>query len=163
MSRSTAGALAFSALALGMVACQTQTGPTFTEIDRAAIEHTVQEALALANTEEDYTAYVETYYAPDAVVMPPNQPAVQGRAAIAEMLGSLPPLQDVQYDVQLIEGSGDIAYVKGAYSFLMVMADMEEPVPDRGKYIEVWRRQPDGGWKVAFDIFNSDLPLPAPQ
>jgi ketosteroid isomerase-like protein len=33
-------------------------------------------------------------------------------------------------------------------------------VEDRGKYLEIWKRQADGSWKVALDIFNSDLPLP---
>lgn len=36
------------------------------------------------------------------------------------------------------------------------------PVEDRGKYIEVWKKQTDGKWKCAVDMVNSDLPLPAP-
>ena len=34
-------------------------------------------------------------------------------------------------------------------------------VNDTGKYVVVFRKQADGAWKVAADIFNSDLP-PAP-
>jgi len=33
---------------------------------------------------------------------------------------------------------------------------------DKGKYVTVYRKQPDGKWKVVADIFNSDLPAPAP-
>lgn len=36
------------------------------------------------------------------------------------------------------------------------------PVKDSGKYVEVRRRQADGRWLVAVDIFNSDVPIPAP-
>jgi len=36
------------------------------------------------------------------------------------------------------------------------------PVTDRGKLVEVWKKQADGKWKTVADIFNSDLPLPAP-
>jgi ketosteroid isomerase-like protein len=36
-----------------------------------------------------------------------------------------------------------------------------EPQRDRGKYIEVWRRQTDGSWLIADDIFNSSEPAPA--
>lgn len=28
---------------------------------------------------------------------------------------------------------------------------------DRGKYLVVWTKQPNGEWKVAADMFNSDL------
>ena len=33
---------------------------------------------------------------------------------------------------------------------------------DRGKLVEVWKKQADGKWKTVADIFNSDLPAPAP-
>jgi ketosteroid isomerase-like protein len=34
---------------------------------------------------------------------------------------------------------------------------------DKGKYVEIWKKQPDGSWKCAVDMFNSDLPAaPAP-
>ena len=33
------------------------------------------------------------------------------------------------------------------------------PIEDKGKYIEIWRKQKDGKWKCTADIFNSDLSL----
>lgn len=32
------------------------------------------------------------------------------------------------------------------------------PVTDRGKYLEVWKKQSDGTWKCIVDTWNSDLP-----
>jgi ketosteroid isomerase-like protein len=32
------------------------------------------------------------------------------------------------------------------------------PVTERGKYVAIWKKQPDGRWKAAVDTFNSDLP-----
>jgi ketosteroid isomerase-like protein len=29
---------------------------------------------------------------------------------------------------------------------------------DVGKYVAVWKKQPDGSWKMIRDIYNSDLP-----
>jgi ketosteroid isomerase-like protein len=37
------------------------------------------------------------------------------------------------------------------------------PFEDRGKYLTICRKQADGSWKVARAMFNSDLPLPAPE
>ena len=34
----------------------------------------------------------------------------------------------------------------------------EQPVKDKGKYLTVWKHQPDGTWKIVRDINNSDLP-----
>jgi ketosteroid isomerase-like protein len=30
---------------------------------------------------------------------------------------------------------------------------------DKGKYVTIWRKQPDGSWKVVEDMFNSDIPM----
>ena len=40
-----------------------------------------------------------------------------------------------------------------------------EPLDDYGKWVVVWKKQPDGTWAHIIDIFNSDVPLssaPAP-
>jgi ketosteroid isomerase-like protein len=34
---------------------------------------------------------------------------------------------------------------------------------DRGKSVTVFRKEPDGAWKVVADIGNSDLPTPVPE
>ncbi|MCX6635202.1 MAG: DUF4440 domain-containing protein, partial [Acidobacteria bacterium] len=57
--------------------------------------------------------------------------------------------------------SGDVAYSHGTYA--MTMNDAKgKPVNDKGKFVTVYRKQPDGKWKVVADIINSDLPAPAP-
>jgi ketosteroid isomerase-like protein len=33
-------------------------------------------------------------------------------------------------------------------------------IADTGKYLEVWRRQLDGSWLIAWETFNSSLPVP---
>lgn len=47
---------------------------------------------------------------------------------------------------------GDMAYQVGAFAI-----DDSDP-PEKGKFVNVLKRQPDGSWKVAISIFNSDLP-----
>jgi ketosteroid isomerase-like protein len=148
------------ALALSAVSCATETGPTFTEADRAAIEAATEEAMAI-NPTGDHRAYVEHYYAPDAVVMPPNGEVIRGHEALIAFNEEFPPYEELQFNHVEVDGAGDLAYVYGTYTMVMAAAEGEEPAEDHGKYIEIWKRQADGSWKVALDIFNSDLPLPA--
>jgi ketosteroid isomerase-like protein len=46
--------------------------------------------------------------------------------------------------------------VSGAYE-LTANDTSGKPINDRGKYLEVWERQPDGTWKCVADMWNSDL------
>jgi hypothetical protein len=34
-------------------------------------------------------------------------------------------------------------------------------IVDNGKYMTVWKKDLDGSWKIAADMFNTSLPLPA--
>lgn len=154
-------ALIFGIVSLGLLlaSCATEAGPTFTEADRAAIEAATEEAMAI-NATGDHLAYVNHYYTADVVAMPPNGEAIRGREAVLAFNESFPPYEDLQFTHVEVDGDRDMAYVYGTYRMVMAAAEGEEPVEDRGKYLEIWRRQPDGSWKVALDIFNSDLPLP---
>ena len=130
--------------------------PTFGPGDEAAIRATTEAALTIANGSQDWDEYVAVYYAPDAFVLPPNAEAVRGHAAISAFLASFPTITAFVANMMTVEGEGDLAYVHGTYHLEMSMPD--GPAADDGKYIEIWKRQADGSWKIAYDIFNSDLP-----
>ena len=152
--------LTICAFGMMVVACAPAAPPGLTEADRAEIRTTTEEAVAIANSSRDWAQYAQIYYAPDAIVMPPNEEVVRGRDAIASWFENFPPFEDLQFNQVEFDGAGDIAYLYGTYSMIVTLPDAEEPVSDRGKYIEIWRRQEDGSWKIMLDIFNSDLPLP---
>ena len=69
-------------------------------------------------------------------------------------------MTDLRLEPVEIIGRDDLAYVWGRYSFVMLPPNAPA-LPDSGKYIEIWRKQPDGSWKLFRDTFNSDAP-PAP-
>jgi ketosteroid isomerase-like protein len=146
-------------LSLAGVSCTTAPPPGFTDADREQIRATTEEAMAMANSSKDYARYAGLYYAQDVIVMPPNGEAVRGRDAVVRWNEEFPPYENLQFTQVQVDGAGDIAYVYGTYSMVMTLPDVEGPVPDHGKYIEIWRRQADGSWKVVLDIFNSDVPL----
>jgi uncharacterized protein (TIGR02246 family) len=103
-----------------------------------------------------------SYYSEDAVVMPPNAPSAKTRETIRsawkEMLTT--PGAAISWRATKIEvaNSGDLACVRGTYEEAMTDASGKS-VKDHGKYVEVWKKQADGTWKVVADIWNSDLPV----
>ena len=106
-----------------------------------------------------------SYYAEGAVVMPPNVSSATTketiRSAWKELLTS--PGAAISWKATKVEvaKSGDLAYVSGTYEETMTDAS-GKPVNDRGKYVEIFKKQTDGTWKVVADIWNSDLPASAP-
>lgn len=126
--------------------------------DVAAIKASTEAYMQAARSED--SAARAALYTEDAVLMPPNQPMVQGRAAIQEWSEALPTEMEFNLTVEEIDGRGDLAFVRGTYSLAVVPEGAPEPIKDTGKFIEIRRKQEDGSWLIAVDIFNSDLPLP---
>ena len=106
-----------------------------------------------------------SYYAEAAMVMPPNASAATTKEAIRsawkEMLTT--PGAAISWKATKVEvaKAGDLAYVSGTYEETMTDAS-GKPAKDRGKYVEIFKKQADGTWKVVADIWNSDLPASAP-
>jgi len=109
----------------------------------------------------DFGSMVD-FYANDGFIVPPNaaeEEGLQGArnffAAIAEIPGLRLRFVDVRVEVA---ASGDMGYT---------LADIEisfegpdgEPVEDKERDFHLWKKQ-DGKWKIAVDIWNSELPLP---
>jgi ketosteroid isomerase-like protein len=144
-----------------LVLCVGCRGPAgLSEADRTAIRQNLATSAKLVN-ERDFKG-AAALYAEDAIVLAPNQAAVQGRAAIQAWYEALPPISNFQLNSVETEGRGDLAYDRGTYSMTVTPAGAS-PIEDRGKYIAVWRKQADGSWKTLRDIWNSDLSLPAPE
>ena len=105
-----------------------------------------------------------SYYADDAILMPSNSPALTGKEAIRgmwqAMLGA--PNFSGGWTATKVDVAryGDLAYVTGTYEINETDAN-GKPVTDKGKYLEVWKKQTDGSWKCVADMFNTSLPAPA--
>ena len=133
-----------------------------TQVDlqaEAATIHALSRQWQAAVNARDLDACLE-FYAPGAVEMQPNSPAIMGLPAIRAWFetGLLQPGITNSFAPDTIEvaASGDLAYDRGTYRFAM-----ETPsgrVEDVGKYLMIWRKI-DGEWKVEVDISNSDQPL----
>ncbi len=143
------------------IGCQAPQGPAgLSEADQTAIRQAGENYAKLTNAKDSKGAVA--LYADDATVLPPNQAALQGSAAIQAWMEAPPPVSNFQMKSLEIEGRGDLAYDRGTYSVTVTPAGAA-PIEDHGKYLTIYRKQADGSWKVVRDIWNSDLPLPAPE
>lgn len=111
--------------------------------------------VAQSNQSIEFTSF----FLDDAKVLAPNQPTRTGLQEISKMnseMFSLPgfSLQWVATDVVVSE-SGDMGYTMGTYTMSWNNSEAI-PVTDKGKYLTLWKKQEDGTWKVAVDMFNSD-------
>lgn len=141
-------------------ACQTQATGDTRAADEAALRKLDDEWSKAAGSSRDVEKTV-SYYSDDALVMPPNIPTLTGkepiRALWKSMLGSPSFSGGWQATKVEVARSGDMAYVSGNYEFKESDAG-GKPITDKGKYLEIWKKQADGNWKCVADMFNSDLP-----
>jgi len=142
-----------------ILACRSSAPAGLTDADKEAIRKRADAVVSIANAPtKDWDAYVRTDYTEDAVVLPPNSPALQGWDAIRSYILTEGVVSDFKVQMVEIEGRGDLAYVRGIYSMTVTPPGASGPTKDTGKYIEIWRKQADASWKVIRDIFSSDLP-----
>ncbi|HET9275536.1 MAG TPA: DUF4440 domain-containing protein [Gemmatimonadales bacterium] len=153
------------ACAVVIAGCQPVAPAGLADADRRMISQMADSAATKFNAaaaSKDWTSYTNTYYADDAIILPANGVTVSGRDAITQMLASYPPMSNVRFSIDEVEGAGDLAYARGTYEMDVAVPGAPAPVHDKGKFIEIWKKQSDGSWKVARDIFNSDLPMESP-
>ena len=132
--------------------------------DMAAIRAT-DSAFATAMGAGD-AAGVAAIYLPDAHLLPPDAAPVEGREAIQQFVAGLLSAYHVTIVVSAdeIEGRGDLAYARGHYTMEGVpKAAGTPPLHEEGKFLEVLRRQPDGTWRYAVDMWGPNAPAPAPK
>ena len=105
-------------------------------------------------------AIVDNYYAPDAVAMAPNQPALHGRDAIRKFWADLftNGAVDLTLTSDNVTQSGNVAVEMGHYD-LSITPPGGQVIKDKGKYLVMWKKA-NGRWWAVEDIFNSDMPLP---
>lgn len=147
--------LSLIAFTFWLGSCRNAPQNVFTESDKQLIMKTASDAVSAFKDSKDLIAYVNAYYADNANVLMPNYEAVQGKPAIVEFLKSLGDFT-LDFKVNEINGSNDLAYVYGNYDLQIPSAG----VKDHGKYIEIWKKQADGSWRAIYDIPNTSVPMP---
>jgi uncharacterized protein (TIGR02246 family) len=100
---------------------------------------------------------VAAFYTEDCRLMPPNGELEIGREAVREEFNGM-IAAGLGGQLETIEAvtAADIGYRVGTFT----ITSADGTVVDRGKFMETWRNE-DGSWKIANDIWNSDMPAGA--
>jgi uncharacterized protein (TIGR02246 family) len=145
-------------LAIGTTAaCAGQPAPTSSQADADAIRGTNQEwaaAIKAGDIEGELAPLTE-----DAMFLAPGEPAVSGLDAIRSWThrnfdGVTFTALNVSADEVVV--GGDVAFSRGVFDGTLEPEAGGAAMHIVTKYILIWRRQPDGSWKIARDIWNAN-------
>ncbi len=104
-----------------------------------------------------------SYFAEDGIGLYPGAGALNGKAAIKAAMA--PYFTDPNFALSfqsthaMASKGGDMVYSLGTYTMTMTNPKTKKPMTDKGKYLTVYAKQPDGTWKAVADTFNSDSPM----
>ncbi|HLL53542.1 MAG TPA: DUF4440 domain-containing protein [Myxococcaceae bacterium] len=102
-----------------------------------------------------------SWFTANGVMLPLNGPLVEGHAAIRDLMRRSLGFPGFRLEWQPLRAevsrAGDLGYTIGRFE-ASTLRNGERIVLQRGKYLSVWRKQPDGGWKVEADISNPGEP-----
>jgi len=112
-----------------------------------------EKALAEAFEAPDPTAWVD-FYTEDVIFAGPGVPTIQGRADFLEAARET-VISSMQITAESTLGSGDFAAMFGRATWVSGPRGSDAPVRRR-RLLMVWRREPDGRWRIARELLNED-------
>jgi uncharacterized protein (TIGR02246 family) len=145
---------------LSAAACQ-PLAPQPREPDLAADEAAVRAASAAWDDAHNAGDAVRlaALYAEDAVSMPPNRPAIEGRPAIAADFHSFFAGARAHHRTQIVSLviARDWAIERGQYRLTTVTKETGVAAEETGKHVVI-RRRVDGDWRIHWEIWSADTP-----
>jgi ketosteroid isomerase-like protein len=101
-----------------------------------------------------------SWFADDAITLSNGKPAVLGRGAIAAGANWNPAQYSLTWTTEGAQmgPSNDMGFTWGRYVGTAKDA-RGNPVTNTGRYITIWKKLPDGTWKVAMDASADAPPL----
>ena len=153
------------ALTLSMTACERATAPADAP---ATTEASPADTDAVKQMETDFLAAIEAkdaaklrgYYAADAVMVLPGQAPLKGISAISADYDQFAKDPAGKFDAtneSTVVGA-DMAYSQGTYTVAYTNRETKAVDNSQGYYLVVYKKQPDGSWKIVQDISS---PTPA--
>jgi ketosteroid isomerase-like protein len=103
--------------------------------------------------EQGDAARAAALYEPGARLLPPGAAVITGEAAVRDFFEKRFAAGSDGGELETVrrDDYGDVAVEEGRYG-----RRAGDRLVDTGKYLAVFRRQPDGTWRWATDMWNSD-------
>ena len=118
-----------------------------------------KEALYRATMAQDWDA-VAPWYADDVIVLPDRQPMICGRDAyLADLRKEAEAglkITAMQSEVTEVFAAADLIHEVGRYDITLEVPGVPQLINSTGKYVTIWREQPDGSLQVRLDTWNRD-------
>ncbi len=108
-----------------------------------------------AMKEGDVATYT-SLFAPDATVLRGNF-VMKGRDNLAQAFKKGPHFRSVVFVIQKVDVSGDLAYEVGGFTVTLMTGKV-----NTGNYVEIWKHQPDGSWKIQVEATVPHMDMPKP-
>ena len=95
----------------------------------------------------------------DSVAMPPHQPSLKGKQAVVDWIseGFAAGKSKFDFTPGSIQVSGNLAIDHFDWAMETTMKDSGEITNDIGNCIWIWRKEPDGQWRIWRAIWNSTI------
>lgn len=99
-----------------------------------------------------------SYIDDTAIIAPPGEPHVSGKKAVEQWYKGF--LRKYRTSALVLSDKEDFvgdrwATEFGRFDWGLVAVDGSAAVLDHGTYMQVWKRQPDGTWRFAREVWNS--------
>jgi len=103
----------------------------------------------------DWQRWVETC-TDDVMVLPPGTHRLDGREAAKAWLDGFPKVVAFEGEPSVVQGTGTMAFTTGV---ARAKLEIDGEIVDQAiKWLAIFERQDDGGWKMLADMWN-DQPL----
>ena len=110
-----------------------------------------EKALAEAFESPDRLAWVD-FYTDDAVFVGPGSSALEGRSALLDAAPHI-SISSMEIVAESTLGTGEFAAALGRVTWV----SPKDSNLVRRRFLMVWRREPDGRWRIAREMLNDDV------
>ena len=144
---------AVTVILAGTASCSPASQPSSstTDADRRAITQLVEEENG-GFLGKDVEKVLATYTA-DVIMMPPNEPPIRGKEALRPWFQKGFSQEGFVAD----RGVSDDLQIAGDWAVERLILRSATKDQATGKVVHVYRREADGSWKIAQDIWNDDM------
>ena len=153
-----AGAVSISSAELSPA--QAVSGTPTLEADLAAIAEFNRRYLKAINDED--IATLSSLTTEDHIMIAPGRPPIVGKAANDAANARVFTQFDIDETWTPVETvvTGDWAYQRGTFTVAATPKAGGTTTQTAGHFLRIYRRQPDGAWRMIRDMFNSEQPPP---